>query len=81
MVQMNLFAKRRERHRHRGQAHGYKGGSWGGMAWEIGIIINTLLCIKQVTSENLLYNANSTQCSWGTYMGRKSKKGEVCVNT
>ena len=58
-----------------------KGGSWGGMAWEIGIDINTLLCIKQVTSESLLCNANSTQCSWGTYMGRKSKKDEICVNT
>ena len=32
--------------------------------WETGIDIYTLLCIKQVTNENLLYSTgNSTQCS------------------
>ena len=36
----------------------------GGMNWEIGIDIYTLLCTKEITNENLLYNAeNSTQCS------------------
>ena len=41
-----------------------KGGSVGGMNWEIGIDIYTLLCIKQITNENLLYSTgNSTQCS------------------
>ena len=37
-----------------------------GKNWEIGIDIFTLLilCIKQMTSENLLYSTgNSTQCS------------------
>ena len=34
------------------------------MNWEIGIDIYTLLCIKQITKENLLYSTgNSTQCS------------------
>ena len=32
----------------------------GGMNWEIGIDIYTLLCIKHITNENLLH---STQCS------------------
>ena len=43
---------------------GERGG--GGMNWEIGIDIYTLsiLCIKQITNENLLYSSgNSTQCS------------------
>ena len=41
-----------------------KGGKGGGMNWEIGIDIYTLLCIKQITNENLLYRTgNSTQCS------------------
>ena len=36
----------------------------GGMNWEIGINIYTLLCIKQITNENLLYSTgNSTWCS------------------
>ena len=34
------------------------------MNWETGIDIHTLLCIKQVTNENLLYGTvNSTHCS------------------
>ena len=37
-----------------------KGGKWGeggggGMNWEIGIDIYTLMCIKQITNKNLLY--------------------------
>ena len=43
----------------------------------IGIAIYTLLilCIKQITNEDLLYSTgNSTQYSVMTYMGKKSKK-------
>ena len=37
--------------------------SWG-VNWEIGIDIYTLLCLKQITNENILYSTgNSTQCS------------------
>ena len=40
------------------------GGRGGGMSWELGIGIYTLLCIKQIANENLLYSTgNSTQCS------------------
>ena len=48
----------------KGEAGG--GGAGGGMNWEIGIDMYTLLtpCIKQTTNENLLYSTrNSTQCS------------------
>ena len=35
----------------------------GRMNWEIGTDIFTLPCVKQITSENLLYSArNSAQC-------------------
>ena len=51
---MNLFAKQKQRHRCREQTYGYQGGKGGGMNWEIGIDIYTLLCIKQITNENLL---------------------------
>ena len=41
-----------------------EGGRGGAMNWEIGIDIHTLLCIKQIINENLLYSTgNSTQCS------------------
>ena len=49
-----------------------KGG--GGINWEIGIDIYTLLYIKQTTNKDLLYSTdNSTQYSVMTYMGKASK--------
>ena len=39
-----------------------------------------ILCIKQMTNENLLYSAVSlTQCSIVTKMGKKSKNKEIYV--
>ena len=36
----------------------------GEVNWETGIDIRTLLCVKQITNENLLYSiGNSTECS------------------
>ena len=59
---MNLFARQKQRHRCREQTYGHQGGKvagvgWrhGGMNWEIGIDIYTLICIKQITNKNLLY--------------------------
>ena len=51
---MNLFARQKWRHRCREQMYGHQGGEstvegWGGgggMNWEIGIDIYTLICIK-----------------------------------
>ena len=37
----------------RGESGGGAGG--GGMNWEIGIDMYTLICIKQITNKNLLY--------------------------
>ena len=34
---------------------GESGGVWGGMNWEIGIDMYTLICINQITNEDLLY--------------------------
>ena len=51
---------------------GAKGG--GGINWEIGIDIQTLLYIKQITNKNLIYSTeNSIQYSVMTYMGKESK--------
>ena len=60
MVQMNWFAEQKLRHRCREQTYGHQGGkvgcgwSGGGMNWEIGIDIYTLICIKWITNKNLL---------------------------
>ena len=56
MVQMILFAKQKFRHRCREQTYGHQGGGRrGGMNWEIGINIYTLLIlhIKYITNEKL----------------------------
>ena len=55
-----------------------------GMHWKIEIDMHTLLilCIKQITNENLLYSTgNSTPCSAVTQMDRKSKQGGIPVYT
>ena len=51
MVQMNSFARQKERLRCREQTYGHlvgkvEEGGGGGMNWEIGIDIYTLICIK-----------------------------------
>ena len=43
---------------------GWGSGGGGGMNWEIGIDMYTLICIKQIINENLLYSTgNSTLLS------------------
>ena len=52
------FPGLKQRHRCREQMYGHQGGKvagGGGMNWEIGIDIYTLICIKQITNKNLLY--------------------------
>ena len=59
-----------------------EGQEAGGRSWETGVDTYTLLilCIKSTMSKDLLYSTgNSTQCSVVKLMGRKSKKGDVCV--
>ena len=56
----------------------------GGINWQIGIDIYTLLCIKYITKKNLLYSTgNSTQYSVMAYMGKESKKKKkrvaICI--
>ena len=54
------------------------GGKKGGrIKWEIGIDMYTLLCIKQITNENLYSTGNSPVM---TYMGKESKKSvDICI--
>ena len=42
----------------RKQAYGYQGGK-GGINWEIGIDMYTLLYIKQITNKDLLYSTGN----------------------
>ena len=52
----------------------------GGLNWEIGIDIYTLLYIKQITDKDLRYSTgNSTQYSVVTYRGKGSEKEQMYV--
>ena len=59
--------------------YGYRGERGGGINWETGIDIYTLLYIKQITNKDLMYTnkdlmyntGNSTQSSGMTYMGKE----------
>ena len=52
-----------------------KGEMGGGINWEIGIDIYTLLYIEQIPNKNLPYSTgNPTQYSVMTYMGIESKQ-------
>ena len=47
----------------------------GGIKWEIGMDIYTLLYIKYITNKDLLYSTgNSTQYSVMDYMEKESRK-------
>ena len=63
MVQMNRFAEQKLRHRSREKMYGHQGGKVAGceggvMNWAIGIDRYTLMCIKLMTNNNLLYKKN-----------------------
>ena len=51
----------------------HKGKKWDVMNWEIGIDVYSLLYIKQITNENLLYSmGNSVLC--GDLNGKEIQK-------
>ena len=58
-----------------------RGWGGGGINWEIGTDIYTLLYIKWISNKDLLYSpGNSTQYSVMAYMGKGSKKrGDICI--
>ena len=60
MVQMNLFAGQEYRHRCTEWTGGHRVGGEGGMNWEIRSDIDTLPCVKQIASGNLLYSTGSS---------------------
>ena len=64
MVQMNLFAKQRRRHRPRMDMQTPRGMCGDGVDWETGNDLYTLLCMGRAASESLLYSTgNCAHCS------------------
>ena len=58
MVQMNLLTNKKQSYRCR-KSYGYGGKQGGGINWEIGNDICTLLYIKYITNKNLLYSTGN----------------------
>ena len=84
VVQMNLLTKQKQSHSCRKQTYGYRGGGGGGreggINWEIGIDIDTLLYIRQITNKDLPYSTgNSMQYFVMVYMGKESEKEWIYV--
>ena len=53
---------------------------WGGMNWEVGSGMYTLLFIKLVSNKDLLYSTREcTQYSVITYMGKEPEKEWIYV--
>ena len=84
MIQMNLFTKQKQTHRHRKQTYGYqrgKGGE-GGINQRFGINRYTLLHIKQINNKDLLYSIGDyIQYLVITYNGKESEKEYICTHT
>ena len=79
MIQMNLFTK--QTHRFQKQTYGYQREMQGvgGAVEELGINIHTLLYIKQIINNDLLYGTgSSTKYSVINYMEKNLKKNK-CV--
>ena len=75
MAQMNL----RNRNRDIENKLTLLGEKVGWINWEIGIDIHTLLYIKQIINKDLLLTETSSQYSVMTYMGKESKKVDICI--
>ena len=55
MIQMNLFTKQKQTHRLRERIYGYLGErEGGGLDWEFGIGMYTLLYLKLITNKDIL---------------------------
>ena len=75
MIQINLFAKQKQTHRHRKQTGLLKGKGKERINQELKINVKTLPYIKQITNKDLLYSTgNYTQYFVVTYKGKESEK-------
>ena len=69
-IQMNLYTKLKQTHRHRKQAYGYQNESRKGRD-TLGVHIYTLLHIMQITDKGLLHSIGiATQCFVITCKGK-----------
>ena len=51
-------------------------GGWGGIHWEIGIDIHTLLCLKWITNKDLWYSTGNNTIRYTVMMLSNCGVGE-----
>ena len=82
MTQMNFFARQKQKLKCREQTCGLQRGRVGGINWEIGIGIYTVLGIKYMTSENLVFSKELSSVLSGDLYGKEvQKRGDLCIHT
>ena len=83
-IQKNSFTKQKQNQIFQNQTYGYLTGNVakGGINWDNGIDIHTLLYTKSVSNKDLLYSTGkSIQYSVIAYIGKESDKEYVCIHT
>ena len=77
MIQMNLFTRQKQTHRLREWVYGCQREQ---IAGESGINMATLLCLKQITIQDLPYSTeNPSQCYVAAWMGGESGGDQIHV--
>ena len=81
---MILLAREKQTHRYKKQICGYQGGRRG-KNWEMGVDTYTLLilCITEITNENLLYSTANYLMHCGHLKGKEVQKGgdvSTCIH-
>ena len=74
-VRLNTHTKNYFSYKSEQQSISKSNFSWGGIKWEVGINIHTVLYIKQISNKDLLYSrGKSTQYCVTTYMPKGYEK-------
>ena len=86
MVQMNQFAGQKERHSCREQTYGHQRGEsgrrvrGGGVNWEIGIDIYTLICIKLLIRTCCIKNKQNSKIISLPLMLKYDSHVHICIH-
>ena len=78
-MQMNLFTKQKQTHRQNKLTVTKGERVWGGINWEFGISIYTLLRIKQINKDLLYSTGNYIQYLVITYDGKESEYANAYI--
>ena len=82
MIQMNLSTNQKQIPRFKEWTYGYQSRSRGGIDWEFGIDMYTLLYLIEITNKELLYSTGISDDLGGRGEGRWERGpegGDMCI--